>query len=235
VIFDFGIPLASQYQYANQRHNFYISPKTTSLGITANSGPPPGVVFNLPGSYCNTTQTTEWCQVAEAVPDGTYTFTLTTYMSPNAAGPPLSSATTQQVNLNGQTGPPLSLTLKGIVAGVQLSLAQPHPPVGTAIYDLLHVVLTDASGSVIASDTQYNPPNTPLYNTVTLKTSDIANGPLWTRANGHVPTFTIGDQSDVFGVYAYYDGANVGPITYSASVSPVPGVTPSVMPAVLTP
>ncbi len=235
VIFEFGIPVSSQYTYANRRRPEFVSPGSKSFGIVVDKGAQAGATFNVgAGSpYCTSTATTVYCRVYEAIVtgNGQHDFIATLYSGPNASGSPLSIGDTGQVTISGTTVTPL--LLKAVVANVKLTLQNPTPPVGTAVNDPLHIMLTDASGNTIADDSLYNPPDL-LYNPVTLSSSDTTNGPL-----SH---YGVNYQNDVYYVTAKYNGAMTGPITYSATCPspaspPAPVAVPpcTVQNAILTP
>ncbi len=224
VIFQFGIPHSSRDTYGHARP-YYVSFATKSMSIVTdrNTGSP--AVFNLaPGPLCTDTATTLYCQVYEAIAtgNGQHDFIATLYGNANAAAPALSVGDTGTVTVTGTSGTPL--LLKAIVANIALSLGNTNPPIGSPVKDLLHIVLTDAAGGLIASDSTYNPTDL-LYNPVTLTSSDTVNGPL-----SH---YGVNYQSDVFYVTANYNGVGVTPIMYSATAQ---GVNPSnVQNATLTP
>ncbi|MBC5799836.1 MAG: hypothetical protein GIX03_10110 [Candidatus Eremiobacteraeota bacterium] len=225
MIFEFGIPLSSQYTYANRRRPDFVSPGSQSFGIVVDKGAQAGATFNVgAGSpYCTSTKTTVYCRLYEAIStgNGQHDFIATLYSAPNGGGSPLSIGDTGNVTTTGTTVTPL--LLKAVVANVKLTLQNPAPPVGTAVNDPLHIVLTDASGNTIADDSLYNPPD-PLYNPVTLSSSDTTNGPLSRTA--------INYQSAVYQVTANYNGAVTGPITYSATCATT---ACTVQKAILTP
>ncbi len=225
VIFEFGIPVSSQYTYANRRRPDFVSPGSQSFGIVVDKGAQAGATFNVGASspYCMSTTTTVYCRVYEAIVrgNGQHDFIATLYNAPNAGGLALSIGDTGLVTINGTTVTPL--LLKAVVANVKLTLQNPAPPVGTPVKTPLHILLTDASGNTIADDSIYNPPDL-LYNPVTLSSSDTTNGPL-----SH---YGINYQSDVYYVTARYNGAATGPITYSATCS---NVACTVQNAILTP
>ncbi len=225
VIFEFGIPVSSQYTYANRRRPEFVSPGSQSFGIVVDKGAQAGAIFNVGASspYCMSTTTTVYCRVYEAIVkgNGQHDFIATLYNAPNGTGSALSIGDTGLVTLTGTTVTPL--LLKAVVANVKLTLQNPAPPVGTPLKTPLHTLLTDASGNTIADDSIYNPTDL-LYNPVTLSSSDTTNGPL-----SH---YGISYQSDVYFVTARYSGAATGPITYSATCS---NVACTVQNAILTP
>ena len=195
----------------------YVSPSTKSMSIASTGGPT--TIANLTPSSPGCVQNTNLvCTVPVAVLPGTVTFTVSSFDQLNATGNLLSTATVTTTIVANQNNQVL-ITLNGVVASIDLVLAYPTPPEGTATTIPLTVNAMDADGNIIVGPGGYTGP-------ITLSDSD-------TSGITTLSTSSVNDPSTQ--VTVAYTGAMLPSCaaTFGASAS---GVAPSaVVDAVLVP
>ena len=136
----------------------YVSPATQSISISV-SGESTPVVANLTPNSPNCTpasgSTPLTCTVSVPAPVGNDTFTVTLFQQQNAAGTPLSTGSVAaQISANQTT--PVNVVTNGVVASVQLYLANSAPPLGRAATIPVIVDAKDAAGNVIVGPGNYS-------------------------------------------------------------------------------
>ena len=159
------IPSASGTSVARRRG--YASASTQSISVLASGGTPIALAAPPANPFvANLTPTSTGCvPAAGATPltctitapvaaTGSVSFTLTLYDGLNATGNALSTAAISPVlTLNANNT--IRVTLNGIVASLQLTIADPNPPVGTAGVFPLTVNALDADGNTIIGPGAY--------------------------------------------------------------------------------
>jgi pimeloyl-ACP methyl ester carboxylesterase len=139
-----------------RRRTQYVSASTQSIAISTNGAAP--AVANLtptsPGCVAATAPAALTCTLAAPAVIGADTFTLTLYDSVGATGNILSVATVHQT-IGGGHSNSIHVTLNPVVSALQLTIATPKPPVGTAATIALNVSAFDADGNIIIAPGTY--------------------------------------------------------------------------------
>jgi len=198
----------------------YVSPSTASITIAQNNGTPVVVNLSTLNPACSSSGGTLTCSANFPATVGTnQLFTVIAYDAQNGGGNVLSQNTVSAdivQNIENQ----VNLTLNGVIAAIQLVLAQPTPPKGIPATIPLAVNAMDADNNIIVGPGSYD--NGPIA----LSDSDTSGATTLSAASVGDPTAAI---------TVIYNGGIIpgGSATFSASAS---GVAPgNVTSAVLTP
>ncbi len=185
------------------RHPAYVSPSTSALSISVNAATP--VVVQLtPGSPgCSATLQGLTCTVSVDAPVGQDSFDVITL---DAGGAALSQATVLATIVAGKANV-LLLTLDGIVTKIVVSIANPHPPVGTATTVPVVVTAQDAGNNTIIGPGTYDNP-------ITLSDADPQGATTLSTTNVSAPSTTV--------TLSYNGQPMATPATIGASAAGVP-------------
>jgi len=213
----------------------YVAPTTlsatfqvTSVNGTATPSQPiveQDLTATSPG--CSGSGATVTCSISYAVPIGNVLFSVKTYDHLGAAGTQIGTATAG-ASIIANNANRLTLTVSGVIAAVQLFLAQQQLAPNTAARSLLIAVPQDANGNVIVNPGNYDKP-------IALSVSG-GGGHVGFEANGaRTPSTTATVASPNDQMYVTYDGAaGVSGAVISASAAETPVVNGSVSLAIGT-